>query len=275
MANKSAYSLPSKLEINLHNKSMLTGRKLVLLPIYPECLGGIAEGLVYSQLVFLTGALKDCADNPVVRISYTKLQRHLPFYSRRWLIEIIKRLESKGVIGIVNNGRVNNIEVIRGDLIKFVIAENEAAESGNKTLYTSKLVIFPELACKIGLLEAIALQQIHIRHHVCDGSLWVVRSLKQWRDDTFMFLGEATVKRLFARLKEKNLVFVKDSKSEMGVTKAYRVNYIEVAKVLGIPAPEVLVPELNEWDSDWQNPLTPFAPKIKFIKKGFVPSVHQ
>lgn len=244
MAKKSPYNLPSKLEITPNNQSMLNGRKLLLLPVYPH-LFGFAEGVVFSQLVFLSGALKQFEENPNVRISFTKLQRHLPFYSRRWLIEIIKRLEEFGEISIVNTGRVNQIEVPNhyGSAVDYVLAEKDGREE--KTLYTSKLIIFPELACKVGLLEAIALQQIHIRHHGSDGTAWVIRSLKKWHDDTFMFLGEATVKRLFTRLKTKGLVFVKDSKNELGITKAYRVNYIKVAEVLGISSPEVLVPELN------------------------------
>jgi hypothetical protein len=95
MAKKSAYNIPSQLEINLNKQAMLTERMLMLLPAYPMISKGFAEGLVYSQLVYLTKVLKGYEEKCVVKISYTKLQRHLPFYSRRWLIEIIGRLEAK------------------------------------------------------------------------------------------------------------------------------------------------------------------------------------
>ncbi len=288
MYKKTPYKSPSELKLNLKSQSMLTGRKLILLPLYPYKLGGLAEGVVFSQLAFLTGILRN-ETKPITRISYTKLQRHLPFFSRRWLIEIIKRLEILQVISIDKDGGVNRIEVMNGAIIDFVINEenkNELKKLNSKkkseaienkdwdeyenlsqfdessSVYTSKLVIFPELACKIGLLEAIALQQIHIRHYHEDGQAWVRRSIKKWHVGTFMFLGESTIKRLFSRLNDQGLIFVKNSKSEIGMSKAYRVNYIKVAEILGIPVPHVQAPEKNEWGNvKWVNPLTPLVPK--------------
>src|SRR5205807_9024224 len=43
------------------------------------------------------------------------------------------------------------------------------------------MLVFAQLACKVGLLEAIALQQIHIRCHLYDGSHWAIRDRKSTR----------------------------------------------------------------------------------------------
>lgn len=259
MAKSLSVNKPSLLEIKLYEKAMLSGPSLILIPMYSWHLGGLAEGVVFGQLVFLSGGLSTHKENAFVRISYTKLQGHLPFFSRRWLITILGRLEKIGVIKIANSGRVNEIEVLKGKLTDFV-------KENPKTIYTAKLLIFPELACKVGLLPAIALQQIHLRGHGYDGSVWAIRSIKSWHKDTFMFLGEATVKRLFAKLKEDCLIYVKSYSGETGVVNSYRVNYTKLAEILGISLPEVNIPKLDMWNTEWTNPLKPLDGKLTFKK---------
>lgn len=258
MAKNKSSNNAKPIEINTRSNAMLSGPTLILVPYWSLTYGGLAEGLVLNQLIYLSDAMNECVDEPTVRISYSRLQKHLPFYSRRWLIEIIKRLEDKNAIKAIHTGRVNEIEVRK--TYKPIVKWTE--------YNSAKLLIFPKLACKVGLLESIALQQIHIRHHDSDGSMWVIRSLKKWHQGTFMFLGEATVKRLFSRLKLKGLIYVKDYPGELGVTKSYRVNYLKVAEVLEIPVPTVSVPEMDKWSSPWTNPIYPFAPPIKPPGKG-------
>lgn len=254
MAKIKSIKSSQPLKIQLHAKSMLSGPKLMMVPFWALNYGGMAEGLVLNQLLYLSNALEDWEDEPSVTISYSRLQKHLPFFSRRWLIEIISRLESMNTIKVNHTGRINEIEVMK----KY----EKKVEWTNYNV--AKLLIFPELACKVGLLEAIALQQIHIRHHDSDGSMWVIRSLKKWHEDTFMFLGEATVKRLFRRLKVMDLIYVKDYYGEFGLTKSYRVNYLKIVEVLGISIPDVWVPANAP---EWINPLYPLLHSTKKIVK--------
>lgn len=115
------------------------------------------------------------------------------------------------------------------------------------------MVVYPQLASKVGLTEAIVLQQIHIRQWDKDGSWWFRRPLHQWHSDTFMFISPATVQRVFARLEKDGLLLTKIYISESGKMKSYRVNYLRLAEVLGIDAPMASGPD----DDDWVSPLYP------------------
>lgn len=239
------------LEIQVHRQAMLNGPVLMLRPVWALSVGGVAEGLVYQQLIFRAGGWDD--DGHSVRFSYTKLQRQLPFFTRRWLIEIIKRLEAKGAISVGRGARVNTYTVIG----KYD-GHPEATDQN-----TAAMLVFPQLACKVGLMEAVALQQIHIRSHIYDGSSWVIRTFHQWQSEVFMFLGLATVKRLFAKLRNQGLIFVKPYHSENAIVNSYRVNYLRVAEVLGLPPPCVSPPKSGGGSNDWKNPLYPIEQPLQ------------
>ncbi len=236
------------MEIQVRKQAMLSGPVLVLYPMWALEFGGVAEGLLFQQLLFRSGGCSGLdGKKPTVKFSYTKLQAQLPFFSRRWIIEIIKRLSSAGAIEVIHTKRVNEFVINLAWQCKVeATPQNSAA-----------MLVFPTLAEKVGLLEAIALQQIHLRHHDCDGGVWVIRSYQQWQADVFMFLGIATVKRLFARLKAQNLIFVKPYHGEDTTVNSYRVNYVQVAHVLGIPAPDVPPPTDPYKAKGWTNPLNP------------------
>lgn len=251
------------LKIQIDKKAMINGPVLVLTPHLVMVLGGVAEGLLYRQIAFRTGKFNTIdTENKTVRFSYTKLQQQFPFFTRRWLITIIERLERMNMVYVIRNGGVNEYSC---DTTGPVFVNAVESTDRNK----ASMLVFPELACKAGLLEAIALQQIHIRHHGHDGSTFVIRTLEQWHAEVFMFLGIATVKRLFARLEKKNLIFVKPYKSETGIINSYRVNYIKVAEVLGVPVQFVPNPYaendncLAPKPSDWTDPLNPIKKSTK------------
>ncbi len=68
------------------------------------------------------------------------------------------------------------------------------------------LQVLPTLACRIGLHEAIVLQQIHylsLRPSNRDG--WVCKSLDEWCD-VFAFLSRRSIERVFAKLREQRLL---------------------------------------------------------------------
>ncbi len=237
------------LKIELGKQSMLNGSSvLTLRPYWVLNLGGVAEGLIFQQLLFRAGGFID-EEGRTVRFSYTRLQKQFPFFTRRWIIEIISRLEASGAIDVIRSSRVNVYSVSGNCDVKFEITSQNFAT----------MIVFPELACKVGLLEAVVLQQIHIRNYDSDGSKWVIRSFNQWHDDVFMFSSISTIKRLFAKLTKQKLIFVKPYHGEEGTVNSYRVNYVQLASVLEIPLPEVEKPKPNGWSNNyWTNPLYPF-----------------
>jgi hypothetical protein len=235
------------LEIQLHKPAMLTGDVLTLRPFWALEFGSLARGLVFQQLLYRAKGFENSdGESATIRFSYTKLQAQIPFYTRRWIIKIISELRDMNAIEVTRTRRVN------------IITMNGKRPSLQKATLQNKatMLIFPSLVSKIGLLESIALQQIHIRHHNSDGSMWVIRSFAQWQTDVFMFLGIATVKRTFASLRAQNLIYVKPYNGEDATVNSYRVNYLRVAEVLNIDPPEIIKPKKNGAGA-WKNPLYP------------------
>lgn len=93
------------------------------------------------------------------------------------------------------------------------------------------LVISPLLACRIGLNEAIVLQQIcywleettsGVEH---DGKKWIYNTIEQWNAQ-FPFWSSDTVKRSLTSLKKRGLVDVKQlNKSRHDRTNFYAINW--------------------------------------------------
>lgn len=93
------------------------------------------------------------------------------------------------------------------------------------------LQVLPTLACKIGLNEAIVLQQIHywldtrLNKNFYEGRLWVHNSLKSWLQQ-FPFFSSKTLQRTLANLENKQLLFVGNfHKNSWDRTKWYSINY--------------------------------------------------
>lgn len=92
------------------------------------------------------------------------------------------------------------------------------------------LVINPALAEKIGLNEAIVLQQMHYwldkttsgREH--DGKTWIYNTYEQWAEQ-FPFWSESTIKRIINSLKNKGLIKVK----QLNKQTHDRTNYYTIA----------------------------------------------
>lgn len=235
------------IQICLHAPAMLTGPMLGFRPLWALRFNSLADGVVFSQLFYRAdGFDKKKKGSAPIRISYSKMQkRDFPFYTRRYLIEVIQRLELAGAIKVNRNGGVNIIEEVGNMPMLIDITEQNRA----------MMLIFPQLACKVGLLEAIALQQIHLRHHVYDGSTWAIKSLAEWHQHCFMYLGIATVKRLFARMRDRDLIYVKEYAGRTGPVNSYRVNYVKLASVLELPVPDEGKPTPAN-QKDWIGPIT-------------------
>lgn len=99
----------------------------------------------------------------------------------------------------------------------------------------SALVVSPLLAVKLGLNEAMVLQQIHYwlekSLHVHEGRKWVYNSYKQWQVQ-FPFWSETTIKRTIKSLEEQGLITSGNfNHSKMDRTKWYSIDYELLAQL--------------------------------------------
>ncbi|MGE7917256.1 hypothetical protein [Lysinibacillus xylanilyticus] len=95
------------------------------------------------------------------------------------------------------------------------------------------LQVLPSLAVKVGLNEAIILQQLHfktlISTHIHDGHKWVYNSYLQWKKE-FPFWSEKTIKRAIRKLEDDSYIISTDefNKYKIDKTKWYRLNYTKL-----------------------------------------------
>jgi hypothetical protein len=77
------------------------------------------------------------------------------------------------------------------------------------------ILVLPTLAEKIGLEEAIVLQQLHYWINnpkvgrFIDGRRWIKNSMEQWQTDNFKFIHMKTLRRVFERLKRDGLILLR------------------------------------------------------------------
>ncbi|HEJ7884122.1 TPA: conserved phage C-terminal domain-containing protein [Serratia liquefaciens] len=93
------------------------------------------------------------------------------------------------------------------------------------------IVVIPELAMRVGLNEAMLLQQVHywatettsgIEH---GGRRWVYNTIAEWMEQ-FPFLSESSIKRAFASLKAQGIIYVEKLSSDpRDKTNFYAINY--------------------------------------------------
>jgi len=80
------------------------------------------------------------------------------------------------------------------------------------------LQVLPSLAVKIGLNQAMALQQLHFweikpsQGKIIAGRKWIRNTLKKWKESNFPFWSEKTIGRIFTSLEEMGLV---DSRTDL------------------------------------------------------------
>lgn len=85
----------------------------------------------------------------------------------------------------------------------------------SKELSTEQfLKVSPTLAKKIGLNEAIFIEQLHNliqikisnKKNLIDGETWVFNTIPEWQNDHFIFWSESTVKRIINSLIKNDLI---------------------------------------------------------------------
>lgn len=105
----------------------------------------------------------------------------------------------------------------------------------NATLFDEfPILVDRVLAQKIGLNEAIVIQQLHYwimqnkrqNKNFYDGRYWTFNSFENWHKDTFYFWGLNTIKRTFKKLENEGLLIIGNyNKKGYDRTKWYSINY--------------------------------------------------
>lgn len=127
------------------------------------------------------------------------------------------------------------------------------------------LIVLPGLAKKIGLNEAIVLQQVHFWLEnpntgvIVDGHKWVHNTYEEWQTN-FPFWSVETVKRTIRSLEEANLLISSQTApNPFDKTKSYRINYDLLDQVNLTPSiTETTVSDTNTGDGlsslpvEWQ-----------------------
>ena len=113
------------------------------------------------------------------------------------------------------------------------------------------LQVLPSLAVKIGLNEAIILQQIHYwllrSNNVRDGYKWVYNSYSEWNKQ-FPFFSRNTMIRAFNSLEKQGLLITANyNKAGFDKTKWYRIDYDKLSSL------ENKLPSAKNWQTTSQN----------------------
>lgn len=258
------------IQIQVAKPVLLSGPVLRLVPTLVETLHGELPVIVMLHLCYRSKVNVVGGEiGPGVRISLTRLQRQVLFVGRRRLIAILKGLQGQGMISVHRSKRVNVYVPDMGwvEMFGCDVQPDNGAQA-------STYIVIPRLAEKVGLKGAIMLQQIHIRCHKSDGGMFVIRSLEQWHSEIFPFWGASTVKRTVQRLHESNLIAKRPyTREDGGIVMSYRVNYVGLADLLGVPCPCVENPHKkghSKWDKDWENWINP----VTLIKQSDMPCAH-
>lgn len=91
------------------------------------------------------------------------------------------------------------------------------------------LIILPSLAVKIGLNEAIVIQQLHYwlqeSKNIEDGEKWVYNTYDAWGEQ-FPFWSVSTIRRTITKLEKSGLIIIGNyNKLKIDNTKWYRIDY--------------------------------------------------
>lgn len=122
-----------------------------------------------------------------------------------------------------------------------------STRSSSRLLIDDKpLLILPRLACRIGLNEAVVLQQLHFHlrrvqdvaclsaSHCRDGVWYVDRTLAQWQEQDFPFWSVDTIRRTFRKLVDAGLVAIAAINArEYDQTRWYTILYDGLAALEG------------------------------------------
>lgn len=95
------------------------------------------------------------------------------------------------------------------------------------------LIILPSLACKIGLQEAIVLQQVHYwilrSSNEKNGRRWVYKTYEEWHEE-FPFWTPSVIRRIITGLEKREiLISGMFNQFQIDRTKWYTIDYAVLA----------------------------------------------
>lgn len=139
------------------------------------------------------------------------------------------------------------------------------------------LLVLPELACAIGLNEAIVVQQIHYwvehnkrsRTNFRNGYYWTYNTYAEW-EKQFPWWSGRTIRRILKGLESSNIVITgKYNNAGFDQTKWYRLNYDKISEK--VPSVQNGQMEMSSMD----NPIPETKPEIKNGNNGIVASTDK
>lgn len=117
------------------------------------------------------------------------------------------------------------------------------------------LMVMPKLAAKIGLNEAMILQQIHYWNEINqkannnfkEGYYWTYNTVKEWQDQ-FPFWSTSTINRAITNLEKMRLVISGNfNKLKIDRTKWYRIDYEVLETLENSSFSQIDKSNLSEW----------------------------
>lgn len=137
----------------------------------------------------------------------------------------------------------------------------------------SPIVVQPSLATKIGLSEAVFIQQLHYWLQAStnerDGFKWVYNTYEDWQKQ-FPFWSISTIRRTITKLEKANLIINGNfNKMKIDNTKWYRINY-DLLEDMSRPSVQNEQTECSDWTDDvvkLNRPLPEITSEITTKKK--------
>lgn len=112
--------------------------------------------------------------------------------------------------------------------------------TGKSLIYENRMLFSSLIAEKLGLSEAIVLQQVHFYANypaalkTVDGTTWARKSYQQWQKDFFKFWSVRTVQRVFESLENSGVLISKHSLDDVyDRTKLYAIDYKKLGQIVG------------------------------------------
>jgi DnaD/phage-associated family protein len=143
----------------------------------------------------------------------------------------------------------------------------------NLLLDESPILIIPSLAARVGLNEAIFIQQLHYwlkdSKNNKDGFTWVYNTYEDWQEQ-FPFWSVSTLRRIITKLEKAGLIIIGNyNKLKIDNTKWYRINYSQL-ECMSRPPVQNEQTECSDWTEEVVNlnrPLPEITTEITLEEK--------
>ncbi|TCK58459.1 hypothetical protein OF66_2471 [Seleniivibrio woodruffii] len=218
-------------------KYLINEPPLLVLPSLAKLLG-LNEAIFTQQLHYWLGKSKHQNDGVSwVYNTYENWLEQFPFWSLRTLKRIVKSLEDSEILisSVEFNKYFNKTKWYRINYSK--LREVTGTDLYSECVIDEYPLIFqPTLAVKLGLNEAIFLQQLHYwlsySSNERDSAYWVANSYSRWMTQ-FSFWNKKTLQRVISRLSSDNIIICTDrfNESRMNKTRWITIVYERISEI--------------------------------------------